>query len=224
MIDQHIALVEGFGSVYLGVLAMGFFYGMTLCSFSCLPIIAPYIFGTQSGFRRGFDVTAIFIAARVLTYTTLGGIAGWAGQMLLERIKSGVLFPFAGGLVLLIGLAVIFNRRVSCRKPAQPGGGGKTALQIAVLGVATSLMPCLPLTAVLLMAATAQSILTGAALAFTFGLGAAASPLYYLGGATGWITKKINQQIPHFSHALQVLSGLILVIFGARLLLTWGLA
>ncbi len=225
VIDQHIALVQGFDSIYMGVLAMGFFYGITLCSFSCLPIIAPYIFGTQTGFRSGFDVTAVFIGARILTYSTLGAIAGWLGQVLLDQIESGILFPVAGALVLIIGITVIFKRRPACRKPSPiMKGSRKTAvLHMAVLGVATSLMPCMPLTAVLLMAATSQSPITGAVLAFTFGMGAAASPLYYLGGATSWLAAKIRSEIPRYTRALQSLSGIILAIFGLRLLLSWSL-
>lgn len=226
VIDQHIALVQGVGSTYLGVLAMGFFYGLTLCSFSCLPVIAPYIFGTQSGFRSSFNITAVFIGARVLTYGVLGAAAGWFGQVLLDRIETGVLFPVAGSLVLIIGIAVLLKRRSACRKPSLPLSGYRqnAALHMATLGVATSLMPCMPLTAVLLMAATSKSPLTGAMLAFIFGVGSAASPLYYLGGATGWIATRIRQQIPRYAGTLQNLSGIILAIFGVRLLLSWGLS
>ena len=222
MIEQHIALVQGFGSVHLGVLAMGFFYGLTLCSFSCIPIIAPYIFGTQNGFRGGFDVTAVFIISRVLTYTAMGGLAGAMGNVLLDQLSAGALFPFAGGLILLIGIAVIFKKQRSCRNPARSRlpGGKNSLMHMVTLGIATSLMPCMPLSAVLLMAATTQSAVAGAMLALIFGIGASASPLYYIGGATGWLSTKIRNEIPHYSGHLQTLSGAILALFGLRLIFT----
>ncbi len=223
-IEQHIALVQGFGSVHMGVLAMGFFYGLTLCSFSCIPVIAPYVFGTQRGFRSGFDVTAIFILTRVFTYTVMGAAAGAAGNILLDRISSGTLFPVAGAIILLIGMAVIFRL---------PGGCSKTLcrhlpdrknsfVHMAALGVATSIMPCMPLTAVLVMGATTQSIVGGSVLALLFGIGTSASPLYYIGGATGWLSAKIANEIPRYSGHLQRLSGAILALFGLRLLMTWA--
>ncbi|PLX34775.1 MAG: hypothetical protein C0605_12535 [Hyphomicrobiales bacterium] len=218
VIQQHVDLVQSFGSLYLGVLAMGFFYGLTLCSLSCLPIVAPYIFGTQSGFRGGFDAAAVFIGARILTYGAMGGLAGWLGGMVLERIDSGILYPVAGLLVLLIGLNVIFRPPAVCRRPSG------AAAHMAVLGLATSLMPCMPLMAVLLMAASSGSPLTGAVLALTFGIGTAASPLYYLGGATGWLATKIRNEIPRHARTLRRLSGLILALFGLRLLASWLLA
>lgn len=225
MIEQHIALIQGFDSIYMGVLAMGFFYGLTLCSFSCLPIIAPYLLTARKGFHGGFDITALFIGARVLTYSALGAAAGWLGQTLPGQLQSGLLYPIAGALVLAIGFAVMFRTQKSCLRPAaQPGGKTSAALHMMLLGAATGLMPCLPLTAVLLMAASSGSVLTGALLAFIFGAGSAASPLYYLGGATSWLGTRLRREIPRFAPALQRISGAILAIFGARLLLSWGLS
>lgn len=89
------------------------------------------------------------------------------------------------------------------------------------LGMATSLMPCLPLTAVLMLAAVRGSVTEGALYGFLFGLGAAASPLYYIGGATGWLATRIRQEIPKHAALLRRINGVILIFFGARLIVSW---
>ena len=118
----------------------------------------------------------------------------------------------------------MFGRQKGCARPPRPSGlpGWRNAAHMAGLGLATSLMPCLPLSAILMLAASQGSVLQGAILGVLFGIGTAASPLYYLGGATGWLAARIRAEIPKYSHWLQRLSGLILTLFGLRLLLSWG--
>ncbi|BCO29995.1 hypothetical protein TspCOW1_00980 [Thiohalobacter sp. COW1] len=220
----HIDYLQGFGSVYLGVLTMGFFYGLTLCSFSCIPLLSPYIFSTQAGFKRGFDATAIFVLSRVLAYTLLGGISGLIGGIALERVDSGWPLTVAGGLILLIGARVVFKSKSACGQYGRlQGPVRRTWLHMAALGFSTSLMPCLPLSAVLLYAATTQSFTTGCLLALVFGIGASATPLYYIGGAIGWLSGKIGGEIPRYIGMLRILSGAILAIFGIRLMMMGGI-
>jgi thiol:disulfide interchange protein DsbD len=215
----HLDMLQGFGSIYVGVLVMGLFYGLTVCNFSCIPLIGPYIFGTQRGFRRGFDATAIFVLTRIVTYTLLGGFSGLVGSVALESLDSGWLLTAAGVLILLIGGRVILKTASSCSQTNQvQGPERRTWLHMMTLGFSTSLMPCLPLTAVLLYAATTQSFLVGCALALMFGVGTSASPLYYIGGATGWLAEKIRNEVPRFRGVLRIISGIILAIFGIRLL------
>ncbi|MCP3669222.1 MAG: sulfite exporter TauE/SafE family protein, partial [Gammaproteobacteria bacterium] len=128
-------------------------------------------------------------------------------------------------LVLLIGAVVIFKpKAAACKKQGQVQGPvQRTWLHMVALGFSTSLVPCLPLTAVLFYAATTQSFVTGCLLALMFGIGTSASPLYYIGGAAGWLSKKIRNEIPRYDSLLRIISGVILALFGIRLLFMGGL-
>jgi thiol:disulfide interchange protein DsbD len=215
-IGPYLAPFGGTGSLYIGVLAMGFFYGLTLCSFACLPLVTPYVFGTQQGFRKGFDATAIFIFARVAGYTLLGALAGLAGKVILEHVGLQAPMIFAGLLILAVGIIVAFRPRKACGNHLRTE---RSSRHMSVLGFATSLMPCPPLYAIMLYAATTQSMLTGAVLALLFGIGTLASPLYYLGGATGWLSARIGQETAHKYNAhLRMLSALVIMMFGVKLI------
>lgn len=225
-LQLHLDMLQNFESIYVGMLAMGFFYGLTLCNLSCIPLIGPYIFGTQGGFKRGFDATAVFIIARVVTYTLLGGVSGLVGDVALKQIDSGLVFAIAGSLVLLISAVVIFKpKSAACNKGAGQVQGPvqRTWVHMMTLGISTSLVPCLPLTAVLFYSATTQSFATGCLLALMFGIGTSASPLYYIGGAAGWFSERIRNEIPRYFHILRTVSGVILALFGVRLLVMSGL-
>ncbi len=224
-IEQQLSLLAAFNSEYIGVLAMGVFYGLTLCSFSCLPMLAPYLFaaaGNGGGFMPAFNLTAIFIMARVVTYSILGAAAGALGSLLLGWLDEGVFLPAAGIMVIAIGGLVMFRRKKGCERPRRSSHapGWRRTSHMVGLGMATSLMPCMPLTAILMLAASRGSVAQGAVLGLLFGIGAAASPLYYLGGATGWLASRIRAEIPKYSHWLQKLSGLILALFGLKLVLS----
>lgn len=224
-LQLHLDMLQNFESIYVGMLAMGFFYGLTLCNLSCIPLIGPYIIGTQRGFKSGFDATAVFVVTRVFTYTLLGGLSGLVGNVALKSFDSGVLFFIAGSLVLLISAVVIFKpKSAACKKQGQVQGPiQRSWVHMMTLGFSTSLVPCLPLTAVLFYAATTQSFVTGCLLAFMFGLGTSASPLYYIGGAAGWFSDRIRNEIPRYTSMLRTVSGVILALFGVRLLVMSGL-
>ena len=201
---------------------MGIFYGLTLCSFSCLPIIGPYIFGAQAGFKQGFSATGVFVAAKVVTYTLLGAISGLLGSVVLEEIPADRLLSGSGVIIILVGI-LAWRRRNACDQKGRNEGGvpcqPRTKRHMVTLGIVTSLMPCLPLSAILLYAATSQSVLTGATLAFLFGIGTAVSPLYYIGGGSaGWISKKIREAIPMHQGILQKISSIVLILMGIKLL------
>ncbi len=226
MLQAHLDILRSFENIYIGMLIMGGFYGLTWCNFSCIPLIGPYIFGTQGGFRRGFDATLVFMLSRIAAYTLLGGLSGWFGSVALEYIDSNWLMGMAGGLVLLIGAAVIYRpkKATTCQKRGQVQGPVQhTWVHMMTLGFSTSLVPCLPLSAVLFYAAATGSFTTGCLLALMFGIGTSASPLYYIGGATGWLAAKIRNEIPRYHGLLRIISGGILVAFGIQLLLIGGL-
>jgi len=230
-IEQQLSMLAWFSSDYIGILAMGLFYGLTLCSFSCLPMLAPYLFANAmrpahegrrgGGFMPAFNLTALFIITRVVTYAVLGAAAGLAGEALVAWLDEGVFMPLAGVIIAGIGVAVMFARNGGCARPPRARGNGAWRVaHMLGLGMATSLMPCLPLTAVLMLAAARGDALEGLLFGLLFGIGAAASPLYYIGGATGWLATRIREEIPKHAALLRRINGIILLAFGARLILS----
>jgi thiol:disulfide interchange protein DsbD len=216
----YIDFFKGFANPYLGVFIAGLFYGMTICSFSCLPYIGTYIMGTQEGFKKGFNAVFVFSISRVVTYTLLGGLCGYIGSVFLKDINPERILLITGVVIALIGIIVILKPLQTCsdHKIKNTPSFKNPYLHLISMGVVISLIPCLPLTAVLLYSSTTHSVFTGGFIALMFSIGTFISPLYILGGIAGWLTKKIRLEIPQHKGLMQRISGGILVLLGARLL------
>ncbi|MFH1319406.1 MAG: sulfite exporter TauE/SafE family protein [Bacteroidota bacterium] len=217
-----IDFFKGFANPYLGVLLTGLFYGMTLCSFSCLPYIGTYILGSQEGFGKGVKATVIFSVSRAVTYTFLGGLCGYIGSVIVEEINPELIFLITGIVIFLIGIIIIIKPLKACsqehRKISKTIFLQNPYLHLISMGMAISLIPCLPLTAVLLYSSTTHSVFTGGLIALIFGLGTVISPLLFFGGIAGWFSGRIKIEIPQYRTLLQKISGLILVFLGVKLL------
>lgn len=218
----YTAFFKEFANPYAGVFFAGLFYGMTVCGFSCLPYLGTYIMGTQEGFGKGLKAVLIFSLSKIVTYTFIGALCGYIGSVIPDKINPEHILLITGGIIFLIGIIVILKPHRSCpqsgRNITQRRSFQKSYLHLIIMGVGISLMPCLPLTAVLLYSSTTHSIFAGGLIALVFSIGTSISPLYLFGGAAGWFSKKIKLKIPQHSRLLQRLNGGVLALLGAKFL------
>jgi cytochrome c biogenesis protein CcdA len=196
-----------------GLFLMGLAYGATVCSLTCLPCLGTYLMGCGNGFRDGVVASMFFMLGKVASYTIFGGLAGLLGHVLTltpgqQRIIPGI---------ALIGAALMlpFMSSSGCRQQHRTVSKRGSLL---LLGVATSLVPCPPLAAILLLAAKEGSWLTGAGYGFLYGTGLMLSPLLIAGGGLALIAKKIRLEFTGFKPWLQGAAMLIMIIMGMQVL------
>lgn len=168
---------------------LGLVYGASICSFSCLPYFGPYLIGSGSGFRDGVISTSAFGAGKIFTYSISGGIAALFGRTM--TVTPGVRLTM-GLLLMAAAVSVPFIARGGCVKRTQLVG---KRLSMFVLGSISSVLPCPPLAAVLLLASRQQSIPAGAMYGFCYGLGLLISPMLLIGGGLGLVSYKIRYQV-----------------------------
>jgi cytochrome c biogenesis protein CcdA len=193
-----------------GVFLLGLTYGATVCSLTCLPCLGTYLMGCGNGFRDGLIASMFFMLGKVASYTIFGGLAGLLGQVLTltdgqQRIIPGI---------ALIGAALMlpFMSAGGCQQ--QQMAGKRTSLLL--LGMATSLAPCPPLAAILLLAAREGACYTGAGYGFLYGTGLMLSPLLIAGGGLALIAKQIRLEFTGFKPYLQGATMLIMIIMGMQ--------
>ena len=201
----------------LAVLSLSILYGFTVCSLSCLPSLGIYLLGTGRTFRHGLIGGLYFVAGKMLVYGTWGGLAGGFGGMLdLQAYQN----RWMGLLVIAAALAIPItgrnaSRTCSCRSLWQKS----TNLPLLFLGASTSLVPCAPLAAVLLLAANKGSVLTGIGYGLVFGFGLIISPLMVSSGAVALVSSTVRQKVTWISPYLQGTAMAILFIMGIRIFL-----
>ena len=92
------------------------------------------------------------------------------------------------------------------------------------IGILIGFAPCLPLYGALgYIAAMSPNVLMGLAGGVSFGLGTVISPLIPLGLFSGLVSEKMLKNEKVFL-ALRIISGLILLILGIRLILIPGMS
>ena len=199
-----------------GIFTLSVVYGFTVCSLSCLPSLSVYLLGTGQTFKDGLIGGLYFVAGKLLIYGTWGGLAGGFGRVFeLQAYQS----RWMGLIVIIAALAMPLAGRISpvcsCSKPWQRG----RRLPLLLLGISTSLVPCAPLAAVLLLAAHKGSVLTGISYGLVFGSGLLISPLMAASGGIALISSTVRQKVSWIGPYLQGTAMVILLFMGLRIFL-----
>ncbi|MGD6852511.1 MAG: sulfite exporter TauE/SafE family protein [Candidatus Bathyarchaeia archaeon] len=222
-----MSLIPEISNPYLGALAGGLLYGLAVCTASCLPIVAGYVAGVGSGFKKSVKLTMIFNGGRILAYALIGGLIGLFGGLLRFFVSDAALSPFqmyssfAFGIVtIVIGVWIMYkakNPACDCNTPqAQKtiatGKAGKYGVDFGAfsLGLTRGLIICPPLIALLAYSLPFTNALGSLGIAVLFGLGTALSPMLLLAGVTGWLLNKA----PLFRKWLAIGGGVVLILLG----------
>lgn len=199
--------------------------GSLHCVQMCGPIVLSYSVAlesvTKAARRSSFLVSnhLSYNAGRILTYSTLGALAGWAGQAigLIGRISgfTHTLAIVAGVLMVVVGIFLLgilparlqsflrvpssFLARVS-KLLSAPGLRHRF-----VLGVALGFLPCGLIYAALMKAMATGSALAGAETMLAFGLGTASSLL-----AIGIFSSALRIRVNRWGSQLAALAFMVM--------------
>ncbi len=213
---------------YLGAFTIGLFYGLVVCTASCLPYVTSYIAGIGAGFRKGVRVTFIFNSGRILAYALIGGLIGLFSGLVALVVPQAAISPFQvysslvfGGVTAVIGVSILLKARKPSSCDLQDAGtmvttgkAGRFGVDLGAfsLGLTRGLIICPPLITLLMVYALPFSNPVGSvALALLFGLGTTLSPILVLGGVTGWLLNKA----PLFRKWIALAGGCVLIALGA---------
>jgi cytochrome c-type biogenesis protein len=203
-----MSLIPEISNPYFGAFAGGLFYGLAVCTASCLPYIASYIAGIGAGFRKSVGVTLIFSSGRVAGYAFIGGLVGLFSGLFRLFVSNAAISPFqiysslAFGIVtIIIGASILLKYRSqsSCdhnlpnsKSLTTQGKTGRFGFDFRafLLGLSRGLILCPPLMALLVYSLPFSTPIGSVGLAVLFGLGTALSPMLLLGGVTGWLLSK----------------------------------
>lgn len=204
--------------LYPGSFMLGLTSGLTVCSWSCLPYIGPYIIGSKTGFSSGVRAVLMFSLGKLISYALLGALAGYLGNKVLEYSRSGLASTVLALLIIWLGDTLFFKTKCRNGKATSKIQHDTYLLPLLFLGITAGMAPCLPLSGVLLSAAASHSVIKGFWTTILFGMGTTISPLIIIGGMMGWFSGGLSRKIPQYSPLFQKICGLILVSLGIRLL------
>ncbi len=169
------------------ILGTAFMIGFGHCIGMCGGIVVAYstakIDEKTSWARQGFSHLA-YNFGRVTTYTVMGAAFGLLGKTFAFTMTTkGILFVATGILMILAGFSIIgggkflnssnlsISKQGWFQKSFRALLASKTHSSFYMLGVLNGLIPCGPVYAFAIVAASTASPLYGAMVMFVFGLG-----------------------------------------------------
>jgi cytochrome c-type biogenesis protein len=203
--------------------AAGLLSFVSPCVLPLLPVYLSFVSGVGverlgAEHRRLLWTSLLFVAGFTAVFVLLGAGAGGVGRLLVEYRRE--LTIVAGAFIALSGLVVAGVVRLPEPAPRATlwrAGAGGAFLTGAALAVAWT--PCVGyvLGAILSMAATSQSALSGSLLLLVYSLGLAA-PFVVAALAFDWLSDRLEWVKRHY-RGIQVGAGAVMVVFGVLMML-----
>ncbi len=203
--------------------AAGLLSFVSPCVLPLLPVYLSFISGVgvedlgREHRRRLLLTSLLFVAGFTVIFVLMGAGAGGVGRLLIEY--RDVLMIAAGAFIAFSGLVVAGFIRlpepVLKVAPKRAGAGG-AFLTGAALAIGWT--PCVGyvLGAILSMAATSQSALSGSLLLLVYSMGLGV-PFVLAALAFDWVSARLGWVKRHY-RGIQVTAGVVLVVFGVLMM------
>ncbi len=223
------SLTLGFGAVVL----MGLAFGAGPCNVSCLPYLGPVFLSQDSQGRGAWRTVLPFSLGRLLSYSTLGAVAGGIGHVATAWLETGPATLFLGAATILVGLFLWrrAGKGMSCE--SQKVSSGEQQLHfhrrqrkgmsfgLFGMGAAMALNPCVPLGTVLLAAGASASAINGLWLGFGFGVGAVLVPSILFGIVVAHFGEQIRTHLLQWRKELERGAAVMLMVLGVVTAVGW---
>ncbi len=202
---------------FFSVWLLGLALGLTACTITCLPFMGVWALGRNGSVRENLFDTAAFLSGRLVSYCTLGALAGAGGAWLMLILAGGVgnLAIGMASLVAALWLAWPVSGAHGNCSLRRRGDAGSPFL----LGISLTLIPCAPLTTLLATCAAAGSSVQGGLYGVFFGAGAVISPMLVLIPACGGFGRVLREQGEWLMPWLRYGAALVMLLLGARRLI-----
>ena len=193
------------------------------CVLPLLPVYLSFISGVGveslgSERRRLLWTSLLFVAGFTLVFVAMGAGAGGIGRLLIRyrdelTIAAGAFIAVSG---LVVAGAIHLPKPVMRMTPRHAGAGGAFLTGVAL---AIGWTPCVGyvLGAILSMAASSQSAVSGALLLLVYSVGLGV-PFVLAALAFDWMNRRLGFVKRHY-RAIQIGAGALLVVFGVLMML-----
>lgn len=208
-------------AVLVELFLAGLGLGFGPCFLFCLPIVFPYIIARKySTVKEGLGLALLFSLGRVVAYAILAVVA--ISLINAATIQKVIFKQIAGGIIILVGLThIVILKKESFKfcNFLHKYFVEKSILNMFMLGLLIGLSPCMPLIGILTyIVVKSNTVFSGFVYGIAVGIGTAVSPVIIAGIFAGKISNIISKSDAIFSF-VRLLSGLILIYFGLKLIL-----
>jgi len=214
-------------------LLMGLVFGAGPCTVTCLPYLGPVFLSGDAGRQRRATIILPFSLGRLVGYTLLGSIAGYAGYTAANWFDGGPAGILLGSATVILGVLLLLRAgkgkgcpvtppaEQAVAPPGKPTPRKMIPLSLFGLGLGMALNPCVPLGTVLTVAAATADPLHGANLGLAFGLGAVVIPALIFATVVAHFGKEVRNALAKWRGRLEAGAGSVLIVLGSVTALGW---
>jgi threonine/homoserine/homoserine lactone efflux protein len=189
------------------------------CLTHSAPLLLPYIGATKRHWKDGLKLGAVFSGGRLVALGFLGGAATVAFSHINQFFpphRSGWLYGIVALFMISMGILIVAGKGLGIRTGTSILNKGSESM--FVFGLLMGIAPCVPYVAILTyIACVAENeVLKGVWYAVIFATGTAIAPIV-LASLTSIIPERLLSSA-RLLRGFQVLCGIVLIVFGVRLL------
>ena len=207
------------------VFVLGLVFGMGPCTITCMPFLGPVFLAKTGGLNQSWKIIVPFSLGRLSSYTTLGIFSALAGASIQKMINMAIVAGLLGSATIAVGTLILW--RSYYRKSGCGSHGKRATLQdnpllpsgLFFMGVGMAATPCLPLSTVMLTAATTGSGISGLLLGISFGVGAVIVPALAFGVGMAYFGQRLRHIMHDWHTHLERSSAMLLIVIGANTIL-----
>lgn len=204
----------------------GVLFGSGPCISSCGPLLVSYVAGSRKGLAGSLIVYTIFSCARIAVYLALSLAIFLFGEFAATNWLGGAykyIFISGGIFIIAIGIFMVFDKSQEMKicRLFKEKFLEKDNKSVVALGLLAGLLPCAPFLAVLsYVALVSKTWVSSLLYSFSFGVGTFVSPLLLLVMIIGIFPKLNFYHKPWFSKTISLISGLVMIFLGIKLILS----
>lgn len=228
--------MEAMSLSFSAALLAGLVFGAGPCNITCLPYLGPVFLAQDGGWRRSVATVLPFSLGRLVGYSLLGMVAGYAGQAATKWLEQGPAAWILGGAAVVLGITVIrrSGRGASCSRsqsvpteqtislePVNQRVPRTMPLGLFGLGLGMAFNPCVPLGSVLAVSAATAEPLLGLELGLAFGLGAVIIPALLFSVVVAHFGAQVREHLQRWRQSLERAAGGLLVMMGMLTAVGW---
>lgn len=205
----------------LSIFVLGLIHGLTPDEHTW-PVIFAYVL-SQRKWTEGILAAIFFVLPATMVWGLIAGISGFLGSVIWQKGYETHVQILLGALMIIFGFYIFrflkfphLHREHTSRERFRT----MNLLQLSVFGLILGIGPCLPVLMMYAFAAELHSSFLGALSGILFGFGTMIT-LSFIAGITGGALNLVEEKSrKNLSKICAQISGVILMIFGAWLLIS----
>jgi len=204
----------------LTIFVTGLSYGLSVCFFSCAPLLLPILITNSSSLSSSLKIVTFFSLGRILTYTIISFLAYFVSLSLKNILKNSEVWQFLTGFMVIFLSFRIFYKTIL--KKEKHGNSCKINKRensnFFILGFLFSFNLCAPVLTLVTFSASSSSPIVSLLYGLLFGIGAVMFSLLFYGFFISPIIKELLIQFTSYKKFIQLMASLLLFITGVSIL------